>query len=244
MSGWCTAATAALIKASSGELEKVWLEQLDTLVTLLKSSDPGFAQLAVDYSAALSVYAFEQDSLLSLAEKPVLSLKYNDNRPAGQESDSTFRLIYDQGFGKNWSLTANFAVDFYDTQPTTPTIGRLRDLQFGAELDRKLPNIPILGSSALSWAYYYQNQKNPILAVDASQPLPGITFVGLPSGANQVLAQTGNIHIAQMKMTMGGGSSIRYPLAVTWSNRTELIDKPEWRAQVGVSYSFDALFAK
>jgi hypothetical protein len=41
-----------------------------------------------------------------------------------------------------------------------------------------------------------------------------------------------------------GQSNVRFPIALSYSNRTELIDKPDWRGQVGVSYDFDALFAK
>jgi hypothetical protein len=41
-----------------------------------------------------------------------------------------------------------------------------------------------------------------------------------------------------------GQSSVRFPIAVSWSNRTELITKPAWRAQIGVSYDLDSLFAR
>jgi hypothetical protein len=41
-----------------------------------------------------------------------------------------------------------------------------------------------------------------------------------------------------------GQSSVRFPIAVSYSNRTELITKPEWRGQVGISYDFDSLFTK
>jgi len=81
--------------------------------------------------------------------------------------------------------------------------------------------------------------------VDPTQPLPGITFVGLPAGAKAVFAQKGNIGIEQLRLVLGPDkSNIRIPIAVSYSNRTELIDKPAWRAQIGISYDFDALFAK
>jgi hypothetical protein len=37
-------------------------------------------------------------------------------------------------------------------------------------------------------------------------------------------------------------SSIKIALSVTWSNRTELIDNPVWRGQIGISYDLDSLF--
>ena len=38
-------------------------------------------------------------------------------------------------------------------------------------------------------------------------------------------------------------SGVKVPVSVTYSNRTELIDKPTWRAQIGITYDFDSLFA-
>ena len=94
-------------------------------------------------------------------------------------------------------------------------------------------------------AAYYQDQRSPaILDVDPKRPLPGITFIGLPDGSKksspkgQDRCRTGQIRAGARK------SSARIPLSVSWSNRTELVDKPVWRAQVGLPYDFDALFAK
>jgi hypothetical protein len=243
-SAWATTAQTALVNASNDNLEKVWQEQFENLADILRA-DPKFANLASAYSLALAQYAFQQDALVdTLAEKPVATLQYTDNRPPGEDSHSTFRFVFDKGLGPKWTLTANLAVDIYDSPQFTPGVGRLRDVQVGAEIDRTLPVLPVLGAATLSGAYYFQDQKSPVLMVDSSQPLPGITFTGLPSGATQVLAQTGDIHIAQLKLTLGSGSSVRFPLAVTWSNRSELVPKPDWRAQVGISYDFDSLFAK
>ncbi len=103
----------------------------------------------------------------------------------------------------------------------------------------------ILGHSTASAAYYFQDQTSPaILNVTPGQPASGVTITGLPSTATQVYAQKGNIDIVQGKFTYSPGSSnITLPLAFTWSNRTELVaNNPLWRAQVGISYSFDSLF--
>jgi len=59
-----------------------------------------------------------------------------------------------------------------------------------------------------------------------------------------VYAQKGQIHVAQGKFTFcPGKSSITLPVAFTWSNRTELITKPTWGGQIGISYDFDSLFS-
>jgi len=94
-------------------------------------------------------------------------------------------------------------------------------------------------------AGYYQRQQSPaILTVDPAKPLPGITLVGLPAGAKEVFPKTGDIYLAQARLVVTpSGSSVTVPFSVTYSNRTELIDKPTFRGQIGISYNFDALFA-
>src|SRR5262249_38713177 len=101
-------------------------------------------------------------------------------------------------------------------------------------------------AAALDASAYFQNQKSDsILKVDPTNPIPGVMFVGLPSNAQTVFAKRGNIGLAQLRLVLGPGSSnVRIPIAVSYSNRTELIAKPTWRAQIGLSYDLDALFSK
>jgi hypothetical protein len=93
--------------------------------------------------------------------------------------------------------------------------------------------------------YSFSDQNSPsILKVTPGAPLPGITLTGLPANATEIFAQKGNLHLVQMKVVVGTGSNLRFPLAVSYSNRTELVQHPNWKAQIGVSYDFDALFCK
>jgi hypothetical protein len=137
-------------------------------------------------------------------------------------------------------------MEIYDSIPpqSIPGAGRLRDAQFGFQLDRNLGPLAFLGTSAVTAAYYFQYQSSPaIINVTPGTPLSGITFVGLPATATEAFAEKGNLHIGQVKLVLGE-SSVRFPIAVSYSNRTELITKPSWRAQVGISYDLDALFSK
>ena len=113
-------------------------------------------------------------------------------------------------------------------------------------MDRKLPALSFLGAATLAGTYYFQYQNSPsVLKVDPSNPLTGITLTGLSSSATQVFTKKGNLHIAQLKLMLGSGqSNVRFPVAVSYSNRTELLTKPEWRGQIGISYDFDSLFTK
>jgi len=82
------------------------------------------------------------------------------------------------------------------------------------------------------------------LNVTPTSPLSGINFVGLSANATQAFAQKGKISIGQIKLTFGQSKSgLRVPLAITISNRTELITASKLGAQIGISYDFDSLFA-
>jgi hypothetical protein len=201
---------------------------------------------------ALSEDLFEEEEFSEAVQdatnKPLLALEYNDNRPPSRIDTSTVRLIYDQGLGKHWSITANGGVGIYDSGPPSsiPGASRLSNVQAGLEADYKLSPPSILknlGTPTLSGTYYFQYQASPaILNVTPGTPLPGITISGLPSTATEVFAKKGKISIGQLKVTVGSGT-VRVPFAISYSNRTELITKPEWKAQIGISYDFDSLFA-
>jgi hypothetical protein len=144
-------------------------------------------------------------------------------------------------------LNFNGGVSIYNSVPSSsiPDASQLRDIQAGFEADRNLGSLWILGPATASGAYYFQYQSSPaILKVNPSEPLSGITIIGLPTNATQIFAQKGNIHVAQVKLALGSSkSNWKFPLSVTWSNRTELITKPTWRAQFGISYDFDSLLS-
>lgn len=185
-----------------------------------------------------------EDFVAALADQPVLTFEYVDNRPVGQEPFSTIRIIFDKGAGK-WSFAFNGAVTFYDQKPTLPGADRWRDAQVAAQLQRELGTFLSVPAS-VSLSYYFQYQNSPaIFDVKPGEPLPGITFVNLPEGAQQAFVKTGNLHLAQFRLMMSPKqSSVRIPFAVSYSNRTELVNKPAWRAQIGISYDFDSLFGK
>ena len=144
------------------------------------------------------------------------------------------------------TLTVNGAVSFYNSdQSNVPGAGYLRNAQFAAEIGHDFSiKSSMLGqlNFTLSTAGYYQDQRSPaILNVTPGAPVDGVTFVGLPATATKVFGSTGNIGLWQLKLTTGSGSSVKVPLSVTYSNRTELITKPTWKAQIGISYDFDSL---
>jgi len=201
-------------------------------------------KLGETYNAYLGT---EESAADAIAVPPILSVEYDDNRPPSEPSNSVVRGIFQTKF-KPVTMTVNGAISFYNSnQSSVPAAGRLRDVQFATEeahdFNLKTPFSSNVAAT-VSGAFYFQYQSSPaILNVTPGTPVDGVTFTGLPSTATQVYAQKGNIAIAQVKLTVGSGSSVRVPLSVTYSSRTELITKPTWKAQIGISYDFDSLFS-
>ncbi|MGA3131303.1 MAG: hypothetical protein ABSD59_10910 [Terracidiphilus sp.] len=237
--------------------ESAFDSQIDDLVTMLENAKGNTGGRPAVISAALAVAAGEASDAASarsvydkaLWKKPLVSLEYDFNTPANQPTNSVFNLIYGQSF-KQWKVTFNGGASIYNSPPSSsiPGAGRLRYAQVGAEGDYTIPAIGKLDTSALSLAYYFQDQTSPsILNVTPSSPLSGISFTGLSSTATQVFTQAGNIHLGQVKLTLGSSSSgFSFPVSVTVSNRTELVDNStiQVRPQIGINYSFDSLLGK
>ena len=238
---------AAVIAATpvANRLE-VFRNKLADLVSRLEMTKTFDDEVIASAQAIASYDLIEDDLIDSVATKPVVSFEYVNNRPVGQTSVSIFRGIGEFGWGKN-DLTFNGAIGVYDSaQPVIlgQSNSRLRDIEFGAQYERKLGSLPILGTAALDLSFYYQNQRSAsILKVDPTQPLPGITFTGLPTNAADVFVKAGDTKLGQLRFVLGpGGSNVRVPFSVSYSNRTDLITHPAWKAQVGISYDFDSLF--
>jgi len=247
---WQKEAADKLADAPTGvDVDRIWIVEAEALGAAVRATHPDVFDKAARFLQTLSAYRFEQDDLItSLAVKPVLTVEYANKRPTGEPTASSVRAIFDKGVGKDWWMALNGAVEFYDRQPpaTIPGARRLRDWQAAVELRRSLGTIAFLGAASIGGGYYFQHQVSPaILEVTPDTPLPGVTLSGLPPGATEVFADTGSLHVAQLRLVLGPpDSSARFPLSVTWSNRTELITHPVLRAQIGVSYDFDSLFAR
>jgi hypothetical protein len=146
------------------------------------------------------------------------------------------------------TATLNVGGSFYNSSPTVPGAGVLRDVQAGTEVDvafcTKSKNwlASYLANATVGFTYYYQDQTSPsILKVTPGTPLPGISIVGLDPSTSQVFTKKGNINFAQIKYGLGVGKNVKFPIAISWSNRTDLITHSLWGAQFGVSYDFSSL---
>jgi hypothetical protein len=144
------------------------------------------------------------------------------------------------------SLTLNGSADIYNAQPSSavPSASRMRDIQAGAELSYLFAPPAngsalrtFLGDVTVAGAYSYQDQTSPAILTG-----PALSdFTGLPSSTTTVYAKRGVIHLGQLKIGFGTGTNINFPLAFTYSNRTELVVHPTWGLQFGISYNLTSL---
>lgn len=247
-SAWQISSKAAILAArpDRARIVTALTTALQERIVRVRAEHPSIDTLAADALAAYSRYFLEQDDLIdSLSAKNVLALEYTDSQPIGQVGTSNVRLILDLPLTKRTKMVANGAVTVYDSLPsnTTADVTRYRDAQFGLQLEHGLGAQSIVGPAVASVAVYYQYQHSPaLLEIDPLKPIPGIGFSGLPPNARTILADKGHIWLGQAKLSLTPpGSSIKVPLSMTVSSRTELIDKPTWRGQVGLAYDLDSL---
>jgi hypothetical protein len=145
------------------------------------------------------------------------------------------------------SLTLTGTADIYNSEPpsSVPSGSHLRDIQAGAEFawvlspfGKKSALGNFLGSVTTAFAYSYEDQTSPAILTG-----PALSdFTDLPSSTTAAFAKRGVIHLGQVRLGFGTGKNLTYPLAFTYSNRTELITHPTWGLQFGISYNLTSLF--
>jgi hypothetical protein len=132
-------------------------------------------------------------------------------------------------------------VNLYGKTPVKT--GRVRDAQASLQLDVPLGKLDKKGAAVFTLAAYYQYQiENGILKI-AGNPVAPNTSITLPLNATVLLTPKGGIFIAQAKLTFRAAQGqAKIPVAITWSNRTELIKAPEIRGNIGIQFDWDTLF--
>lgn len=216
---------------TSGNPEQALGSQISRLAALLLREHILTPEDAGELRQLYSRYGFEQDELIEMAAgEPVIAVEYAYHRPPMQVSESALRFVFDVPLSRRWSLAVNTACTFHNSVPEGAgrQAPRLRDLQLGAQAEHLLGNLPSLGPATLSAAVYLQYQNSPAVL--------------RAPGTGALWADTGSVAAGQLKLTLGSRGGVRFPLSVTYTNRTSLVPKPAWRAQLGIAYDFDLAF--
>jgi hypothetical protein len=229
-----TAITDALTKAGAGAdvdlVAAVIRERADLVPVDLVSADTKDA--ITHFAKAYSDYTARKNDLLNqIARGKVFTLEYTNNRGVNAPDTSNFNFIAATGTGARIDLTANGSFTFFNKLPgpsvTTPRPGRIRDFQFAGQLMAPFK----VGESQID--FWFSGRYERLLA-DAST-LAGPT---LPN-------TKGDIAVGQIGLNIPiKGLGIKFPVSVTFANRTELIREKEVRGNIGFTMNWDTLFSK
>ena len=138
-------------------------------------------------------------------------------------------------------LTGNFTASLYAKVPTGATYGRFRDLQASAEFDKPFGGTIADPRGVFSLAGYGQYQYDPtVLNITSENLVPG-TNISLPANAQVLLGTKGWIGVAQGKIVFNISKGLSLPVALKWSNKTDLTKGNDIRGQLGLSYDLSAL---
>jgi hypothetical protein len=233
-----------LQRADAEDFNHILLDALTKLTAIAKKADPNFQSDADDLLLRMSKYFGNRDALLSdYVNKVTFSVEYDNDRPVNQPTQSTAKFIF-SARPEGFQFTANASLQWYD-QILHSNVSRIRDAQAALQFDRKFGGSNSEISPTVSAGYYFQYMvDNALLTLPATRFAPG-TSIPLPGNASELLNTKGAIHLGQLKVTFSiRNSGINFPIALTYSNRTDLIKGTDVRGNFGITYDLDSLFAK
>lgn len=145
---------------------------------------------------------------------------------------SNFKFIFNKGFKDGPEFTGNVSLTAFTSLPKGSHSGSLRDVQAAAQLDWPLPEILKVTNMVLSFSGQFISLRE--------EPLGQMVIIN-----TKAVSTKGNIGLGQAKLTIPvKGSGVQIPISITWSNRTELILEKDVRANIGITFDLDKLFAK
>ena len=203
--------------------------------------DPTISSNVAQVMQSRAVYRQAWLDVLDQAVGNLATFQYNYNRPLNQPITHDFKLIYSYNFPTTGMVTFNGALSIYATVPPGAKYGRTHYGQVSSEYDRTLSGKDSSLQTQLSLAGYWQYQPNPsILNIPAGTVAPGTT-IPLPNGTQEFVGTAGSLFVTQAKITIKGSGGINVPLAVSWSNKTDLLQGSKVGGQVGISYNFSSV---
>jgi len=144
-------------------------------------------------------------------------------------------------FSSGIQITGNFTASIYANLPTGAAYGRFRDVQLSSEIDKPFGGTLAAPRGVVSFAGYGQYQYDPtVLNISSGNLAPG-TNITLPSNAQVLLGTSGWLGVVQGKVVFNLTKGLSLPIAIKWSNKTDLLQGNDVRGQFGLSYDLSAL---
>jgi len=223
---WLQRANAAIAAASSDRLESVLRRQLARLPALSISSATldAVTMARARYDELLEARAAV---LAEVDRGSQLVLDYTNDRPAEGHDTSNIRIVASVGGVVN--VTANASATFYNRTPPAGVTARGRDVSGALQLDIPFGRPDGIGRFVLSLSGKYESLLSDV-----------------PGPAGFLLSGTkGSIGLGQIKLTIPvKNAAVKMPLSLTVASRSEFVKQRVVRANVGMSYDLDAVFAR
>jgi len=183
-----------------------------------------------NFAARVKTYSERKNAIFDqIAKGRILTLEYTNKREVNAPDTSNFNFIAATGTAGRVDLTANGSFTFFHSRPPLASpgakqAGRIRDFQFAGQLD-----VPFGEGFDLWFSGRYER-----LMEDASL------------AAGVVLPNTkGDIAIGQVGLNVPiKGLGVKFPISVTFANRTELIKEKVVRGNFGFTFNWDTLLSK
>jgi len=206
-------------------------EQAEKVPVGLVSDDA--VETITDFAREIHTYEERKNELLDrIAKGRIFTIEYTNKREVNASDTSNFNFIYATGTRTRIDLTANGSFTFFHTRPpaispASPRPGRIRDFQFAGQID-----VPFKfgeGQFDLWFSGRYER-----LMEDATLP-----------GGLVVPNTKGDVAIGQIGLNVPiRGLGVKFPISVTFSNRTELIKEKTVRGNFGFTFNWDTLLSK
>ncbi len=250
---WLTAAEKAEEDNNFSEFVDAFLDYANVFINEIRKGDSTFDDDVLQATADIIAIRDVRNQILDKARGLLATVTYTYSTPPGKPAthDATAVLSYVwKNVDKGAQLTGNFGGSWFASVPVGASYRQLKDYQFSGEFDQPLPPAQkVKGQwvsnadpkATFSLAGYGQYQYAPnVLNLNITNVAPG-TNITVPANSQVFTSTKGWLGIAQAKLTFNVGKGASIPLAVKWSNKTDLLDKPDWKGQFGVSYDLSAI---
>lgn len=236
--------------AAKDEREKNFDKFVADFVTFVNAilanleTNSSFYPAVVKVAADISQLDQVRNTVLDKARGSLATFKYTystpPDKPATHDATAVLGYVWSQ-HDEGAQLTFNAAGSWFASIPVGAKYGRAKDYQISGEFDQPIGANRTSPRAILSVAGYgqYQYAAN-VLNVTVANVVPG-TNISVPANSQVFTSTPGWIGVAQTKLVFNIGKGTSIPIAVKWSNKTDLQTGSDWKGQFGLSYDLSAL---
>jgi len=237
--------TAAGEDEKNGDFSKFvddYITFMNALATALRSQiGTDFDQYILTVATNISNLQTVRNTVLDSARGSLATFTYSYATPTGKPATHDLTAIFGYVWKTGDQLTFNGAGSWYATIPPGAKYGRVRDYQVTGEYDHPFGKDKTSPRAIFSVAGYGQYQYTAnILNITVANVVPG-TDITVPSNSQVFTSTPGWLGVAQTKLSFNIGKGATIPVAVKWSNKTDLLSGSDWKGQFGFSYDLSAL---